>query len=675
MRSNWICAGLLFAGLAGSPAVSGGKTAGETVGAVAVPPANGPRPVVSSDLRHDLSLPLRLLPVVPLRLETEEVDRRRSLPNRRLGPEPGPGTFDAGRPIAPRISAGSMPSPLVSFEGVNNRNNGVPPDTSGDVGPSHVVQWVNGSFAVWDKSGALLYGPVNGNTLWAGFGGLCETTNRGDPIVQYDQLADRWLMSQLAFAWPSNFHQCVAVSQTGDPTGAWYRYDFPFSSTILNDYPKFGVWPDAYYLAVNQYQEPGDIWRGQGAIAFERNQLLVGGPARMVYFDLYGVNSNFGGALPSDLDGPIPPPAGSPNYFVEMDDDAWGWPGDRLDIWRFHVDWTNTALSTFGVGGNPDSVIDLTAAGYPFDSDLCGYAGNCLAQPGGGPVDALSDRLMYRVAYRNFGDHEALVLNHTVDVNGLNHAGIRWYEIRDPGAGTPVLHQAGTYSPDENHRWMGSIAQDGAGDVALGFSVSSTLIFPSIRYAGRLAADPPGSLPLAEATLIAGSGFQVDASRWGDYSTMSVDPTDDCTFWYTQEYYETSGHYPWQTRIGSFKIDGCGSCPLVGSPSLTVFPESPGIRLAWTAATDAAGYDTVEGSLSMLRSTGGDFAASTTSCLADNLAATFIHVDETPPTAGDGYWYLTRGERNGCRGTFDEPVPSQIGLRDGEISASPNTCP
>ncbi len=407
---------------------------------------------------------------------------------------------------------------------------------------------VNLSFAIWDKSGNLLYGPANNNTLWFGFGGPCETTNDGDPIVLYDHLADRWLMSQFANAFSGPpYYQCIAISQTGDPTGAWYRYGFLISNTKFNDYPKLGVWPDGYYMSVNQFDFFG--FAGVGAVAFERNKMLAGLPATMVYFDLISVDPNLWAMLPSDLDGLRPPPAGSPNYFVQFDDDAWGYPQDQLELWEFQVDWTNPPASTF-----TGPTLLNTA---PFDSNMCFYL-NCIPQPGTAQkLDTLSQFMMYRLQYRNFGTHETLVVNHTVDVDGTDHAGIRWYEVRDPG-GTPSIYQQGTYAPDANHRWMGSIAMDGNGNMALGYSASSSSVYPSIGYVGRLASDPLGTLPQGETALIIGSGSQTHSSgRWGDYSSMSVDPTDGCTFWYTQEYYQTTSSAGWQTRIGSFKFPSC----------------------------------------------------------------------------------------------------------------------
>ncbi len=452
-----------------------------------------------------------------------------------------------------------VPTPSGSFEGVSNLDNASatgfivwPPDTNGAVGRNHYVQWVNITFAIWDKSGNLLLGPVAGNTLWSGFGGICETTNSGDPIVLYDHLADRWMMSQFAFtSFPGkDFFQCIAISQTGDPTGAWHRYQFLISDKKLNDYPKFGVWPDAYYMSANQFRPSG--FAGVAAVAFERNRMLVGDPAQMVIFDLQSVNANFFGMLPSDVDGPAPPP-GTPNFFVELEPDEFGWPSDQLSLWEFHVDWATPANSTFGVAGLPNATLPTAA----FDPSMCGFSRNCIPQPGGTPVDAISDRLMYRLQYRNFGTHATLVTNHTVDVDGTDHAGIRWYELRDTGSGW-TIQQQGTYAPDSDHRWMGSVAMDGNGNVALGFSISSSSTFPSIRYAGRLAVDPSGQMSQGETELIAGSGAQTLRNRWGDYSMMGVDPVDQCTFWYTQEYYTTTtSNDLWQTRIGSFKFQSC----------------------------------------------------------------------------------------------------------------------
>ena len=515
-------------------------------------------PIVRPATRYDTSGPLRgMAPLQPQAGALRQIPRQ-VLPKAAGNPDKDP-VVQSGPPSA------EIPGASLSFEGINNVNGVLPPDTDGDVGPDHYVQMVNLSFAVWDRSGNLLMGPINSNTLWSGFGGPCQTTNDGDPIVLYDHLADRWILTQFALPnYPLGpFYECIAVSQTGDPTGAYHRYEFLISNTKMNDYPKFGVWPDAYYMSVNQFNQATLSWGGQGVVAFERSQMLSGLAANMVYFDLFPVDSNLGGMLPADLDGPVPP-AGMPSPFAQIDDDAWDYSPDQLQIWQFDVDWGTPANSTFS------HVVDLGTAA--FDSNMCGYSRNCIPQPGGTAVDAISDRLMYRLQYRNFGTHQTLVTNHTVDADGSNRAGIRWYEARNSGGGW-AIHQQGTFSPDTNHRWMGSIAMDGDGNIALGYSISSTSVFPSIRYTGRLAGDPLGTLPQGEGVIVAGGGSQSHSSgRWGDYSMMSVDPADDCTYWYTQEYYANNSAAGWRTRIGAFGLPGCSGIP---TPTATATGPTP----------------------------------------------------------------------------------------------------
>jgi hypothetical protein len=522
---------------------------------IVVGSASGARPntahhaIIRYPSNSATSLPLPDLPQLPAVVYDVHKLQRRMLPNR-LGSPDNPQVD----PVLQETGGGpAAPTTGVSFEGLGNLDGVLPPDTVGDIGPNHYVQMTNFSFAVYDRNGTLLYGPVNNNTLWGPLGGVCATSNDGDPVVLYDQAADRWLMSQFALPnFPRGpFYQCIAVSQIGDPTAAWFLYVYLINDNKLNDYPKFGVWPDGYYMSTNQYRCNGPFncsWAGEGVVVFERDKMLVGDPAaRGVYFD--DPDPDLGGMLPADWDGAAPPPVGAPNPFVQVDDDAWGYPNDRLWIWDFHVDWSNPTASTF--------VADRSINTAPFDSNLCGYARNCIPQPGGTDVDALSDRPMFRLQYRNFGTRQVLLANHTVDVGGADHAGVRWYELNDTGTGWEI-YQQGTYAPDSDHRWMGSIAMNGAGDIALGYSVSSEATYPSIRFTGRLDADPLGLMTQGEGTLVDGGGSQSHSTgRWGDYSMMAVDPTDDCTFWYTQEYYPSNSSAGWHTRIGSFKLAAC----------------------------------------------------------------------------------------------------------------------
>jgi hypothetical protein len=308
-------------------------------------------------------------------------------------------------------------------------------------------------------------------------------------------------------------------------------------------------------MSVNFFNSKLTSFVGAGALAFDRNKMLTNqGPTAILFGP---TSSNFGGLLPSDLDGSILPPSGSPNYFGAIDTSV-APSGNTFQIWKFHVDFITPANSTFGTASQTPN---FTLSVDTYFWNMCNGSRSCIQQPGTNQgLDGLSDRLMNRLQYRRFADgHESLVANHTVGVgSGNNQAAVRWYEIRNLST-TPTIYQQGTYSPSSDSRWMGSIAMDQSGDIALGYSVSSSKVSPSILYTGRLAGDPLGTLPQGEATLIAGSGSQTSTfNRWGDYSMMAVDPTDDCAFWYTQEYYTATSDRGWQTRVGSFKFANCG---------------------------------------------------------------------------------------------------------------------
>ena len=530
------------------------------------------QPEVISPTHFDTSAPLRdlvkkepLLPDIDTLTGKEYPLYERKLPV----PESSVEAMHADLLLSNQTTTHEAVNTNANFEGINYSQGGrfsktgapVPPDTNGDIGPNHYIQIVNITFAIFDRAGNLLLGPNFINTIWNGFGGACQTSNDGDPIVLYDQLADRWLISQ--FALPDPYYQCIAISQSGDPTGAWHRYAYQISSSEFpefNDYPKFGVWSDAYYMSANNFDDSTMHFTSIIAAAFERDQMLAGNTARMVKFRK--TNSDLYSLLPANLEGTTLPLNGTPNPFVEMEEGNWYDPpiSDRLQIWEFHVDWSNTANSSFNHKKN------LTTAA--FDANMCGGSRNCIPQPGGRNLSAISDRLMYRLAYRNFGDHQSIVVNHTIDTNGNDHAGIRWYELRDNNDGNSWnIFQQGTFAPDADHRWMGSVSINKRGDIALGYSVSSANTFPSIRFTGRYATDPLDTMPVAESNVVSGGGFQQTVShRWGDYSAMSVDPADDCTFWYTQEYYAASSDRGWQTRIASFKLRDCEQTTKIYQP-------------------------------------------------------------------------------------------------------------
>jgi hypothetical protein len=463
---------------------------------------------------------------------------------------------DTNRPFTDPLADKSIGSPSALAE-IKASTNGTPvdpnarvapPDTTGDVGPNHYVQWVNLRYAVYTltRDGSnnitgfnLVSGfPKNGNVVWQGFGGRCESDNDGDPIVQYDQLADRWILTQFAVS-ATPYTQCVAVSTSGDPTGTYNRYAFSYSRSF-NDYPKMGVWPDAYYITYNMFRN-GQSFTGNTVCAFERAQMLVGGAARQAC-----VNTTGGHSLePSDLEGTTLPPAGSPNLLMSLTSTA-------VQFWRMSVNW---AAGTGTLTG------PINVAGVAAFSRACG-GGTCIPQPGTtNQLDSLADRLMYRLSYRKFTDHESLVINHSVTSG--SGVGVRWYELRNAtgqtlGSANPVLFQQGTFAPSNDFRWMGSAAMDKTGGIAIGYNISnSSSIVPSIRYAYRGPADPLGTLG-NETTINPGVGSQTGTlHRWGDYSTISVDPVDGCTMVFTTEYIPANGNFNWTTWIHSFKLSTC----------------------------------------------------------------------------------------------------------------------
>jgi hypothetical protein len=469
--------------------------------------------------------------------------------------------------------APTIPAPLLTFEGLSNQDNfnifGFrvnPPDPNGAVGPNNYVEIINLVFGVYDKAGNLLLGPVDTGSLWAGFAIPDCTDPSGDPVVVYDQLEDRWLLSQFTTRGPT-FYNCVAISQTSDPTGAYFRYAF---STGVNfpDYPKYGLWRNSYIITTREFGPT--IEYGIGVYALERDKMLAGDPnARVVSFFLDGNAPGMlplvgDGLLPPDIDGRTKPANDAPAPIVGTQDDnaSYGATFDALNIWELSVKWQANPVASI--------VLKAQLPVASFDSIFPCAPGSrdCLPQPGivdpRQYLDILSyrQRPTFRLAYRNFRTYESLVTNRSVEaLPGV--AGARWYEIRRTG-GSYSVYQQGTYAPNDGvHRWMGSIAQDKNGNIALGYSVVNGVnVYPGIRYTGRLSGDPLGQMTLGEGTIIDGTGVQRTLnSRWGDYTDMTVDPTDDCTFWYVNEYYTLAGQNSstagWQTRIASFKLPGC----------------------------------------------------------------------------------------------------------------------
>jgi hypothetical protein len=470
-------------------------------------------------------------------------------------------------------------APGVSFEGPGLGMPGfsilgAPPDPTLAVGPNHIVAWVNSQYAIFDKAGNKLLpgnGFVTGNTLFTGLGDVCETTNRGDPILQYDRMADRWVLSQFAFAVNGSgnpiapYRQCIAVSTTNNPMGTYNRYEIAFSSVApngFNDYGKLGIWPDAYYTSYNVFQgSPAGANSGVALCASDRTNMLLGNPATTVCAPVafYASGAAF---LPGDLDGSTAPvTTAQGNIFMRQS------TVPALRMIKFKPDFVTPANTTFndGFGGAAGSFVNITLG--PTTRACNGAAGPCVAQPGTATLlDTLADRLMYRLEYRNRGGVDSLVVTQSVDPDGAGprSSALRWYEIRSPFSATPSLFQNSTFDPGgTGDRWMGSIAMDKLGNMVLGYSVINTAAAPhaSIAITGRLRTDLRNVMQ-GETMVFTGSGSQTTYSagaltRWGDYTTIQVDPSNDCTFWYINEYLPGDGVFNWHTRIASFKFNGC----------------------------------------------------------------------------------------------------------------------
>ncbi len=498
------------------------------------------------------------------------------------------------------------------FTGVN------PPDTVGDVGLDHYVQMINSAggavMTIYNKSdGSVAAGPTALDSLGTG---ACAD-GLGDPVVLYDQLADRWFLSEFSDAANA---LCVYISQTSDPiSGGWFAYQF--NTPGFPDYPKYGVWPDAYYASTNE--------ASPAAYAFDRAQMLVGGVATAQRFTAPDLAAfPFQALIPADADGETPPPAGAPNPFMRhRDDEAHNPPGtaqDFLEIWEFHVDFATPANSTFTGPTN----IPVTQ----FDSELCGFVSfNCFPQPSGPTLDPLREVVMHRLQYRNFGTHQALISNLVTDVDGTNHGGVRWFELRNTGSGWGV-HQEGTFAPDIHHRWMASAAMDGSGNIGVGYSVSSTTLFPSIRFAARQAGDPLGTLQ-GEVSVIAGSAAN-SSNRWGDYASLNVDPVDDRTFWLTTMYSPASS---WATRIATFQL-----CDPPGVPDIVSATAAADNRIdvTWTDGTPSSD------SFNVYRADGTCAAPGPFVKIADAVPG-FIYQDLTV-SGGSTYAYRVTGLLNLC---------------------------
>jgi hypothetical protein len=435
-----------------------------------------------------------------------------------------------------------IPAPVLDIGGIGVNGFLPEPDPIGEVGPSHYVQVAGARFAIFSKAGATLVGSTLISSLWQGQpAGPCRDNNDGSGSVLYDPLADRFVLSHLPVP-ASNPRICIAVSKTADPVagGFWlYQFDLP----AFASYPRLAVWPDAYFLGAEQ---AGDALLG----AFQRAPMLSGAAAPAQFRTVALGDTLQGLLVPADLDGQRPPAASAPALYLRHVDGEAATGADRLEIYEFDVDFTTPANTT---------VTGPTSLAHAAFASLCGFSTDCIPQPGTTQrLESWTEYPMWRLQYRNFAYHETLVGNHAVDAGG-GRAGVRWFELRRLPAGAWTVRQDATWAPGTEHRWMGSAALDQLGNLAVGCSTASDTVFPSLRYAGRLAADPLNQLSQGEGVLVNGGGSQLGGNVWGRVSALALDPVDDCTFWYTGEYFAASSAASWSTRIGAFRFPGlCG---------------------------------------------------------------------------------------------------------------------
>ena len=501
----------------------------------------------------------------------------------------------------------SAPTPTgTGFDGVGSGVGGFvpssnPPDVNGRVGATQFVQWNNSSFAIFDKvSGALQYGPAAGNTLFQALGGLCASHNDGDPVVSYDILAGRWVLSQFVVGGPSGSasHQCVAVSTTSDATGAYYLYDFLTDGTNFVDYPHTGVWPDGYYMSAHVFNSAGTSYLAGRVYVFERDKMISGLPARQLQADLAknGGSTQYG-FLPADLDSLTPLPVGEAAFILGPNAQF----TNRTDSTRVKVTWgttptialTSAVISTVGISSPP--CVNNTSAQQNRD---------CVPQPapavGADYLDNLRGHFMYRLAYRNNGTQaapqESLLATGPVPGSASTpaHGTVKWIEFRNAGSSTatPSVYQSGTFDPSADYRFMSSIAMDKDRNIALGYSKSSKTVKPGIYLTGRLATDALGTMG-AEAELQPGLGVQLGGgNRWGDYTAMTLDPIDQCTSYYVNEYLKTNGAFNWSTRIGTYRFPSCTSAAATsyGTVTGTITSSVTGAAISGVTVTLSNGY-------------------------------------------------------------------------------------
>ena len=641
------------------------------LGAPATADAATNNPTVIHASRHDVSAPMRdiirnMPPQSPLGTEEEPF----LIPNILLKPVNRPSALVPDYSHVQRHPS-RTPAPGVdlSFETISSTTSGcgcLPPDTNGDVSENEYIQWVNSSWQIFDKTtgdpNPLTPAPTPGNSFFVGFGGKCETTNSGDPIALWDPRAQRWVMSQFVTSAP--YAQCVAVSATSDPLGTYYRYEFDWPN--FGDYPKMAVWTDdsgsqdAYLLTTHEFTGGGSFL-GASMIAMERDKMLTGDPSasmvRFGGFDAYGIE-------PINLTGTLNAPANACPAYVHFDVNT----SDYL-FWDLCVDWTNTANTT--ISSDPTRV-----AGVPFSP----YYDEVPQQGTANGLDPFGTHIMYRANARAFPADAptliSLVVNHVVH-GPDQQAAIDWVHFNldnhgliptQPAPLDKQIVDQGVFAPDTENRWMGGIAIDGSGNIGVGYSKSSLDMHPQIEVTGRTLDDPNGTLR-DEQNCVDGiaNGSQTSSSdRWGDYSAMSVDPSDQCTFYYTNEYYPTTASSRWHTRVCTFKFDTCGD------PNYALVAESPKrIEMCGTTASDP----TYSLRVGVLNGFNGDVTLTGTNIPAGSTAQ-FTPADFTAPGSSTltlvGGAALPSGEYSFGVDAASGSLTRSIALELGVSAASPD---
>src|SRR6266536_2369497 len=564
---------------------------------------------------------LQLSPEEMEKLNQAREEREKNESNtRRVKPEPDPSmtapftdptlkTGDTSKFLDLATTPLAVTNPLQNFDGPDMDQGAIlfggrfaPPDTNAAVGPNHVVITCNAGFQVFSKAGVALTPLTKISTLLAGIPGA--TDDDGDPIVLYDALADRWLISQFRLTLTNNSsHEHVAISKTGDPTGAYFAYDFLLTPGRVGDYPHLGVWPDGYYMSTNDFNTALTTFLGAGLYSLERNKMLVGDPtAKIIGFN---TPTTDGGMLPTNVQGFSAPPVGSPNLFVEFDADEFGAATDLIRVFEFGPNYTTPASSTL------TQLPDIPVA--PFDArQPASRAGIDQPAPGEG-LDAIADRLMHAMNFRVLpGGAQSYVLNWTVNVSGVNptnaatyQGGVRWMELRrNAGSGAITINQQATYAPNSGsgvgrNLWMASVAQDGEGNIGLAANATGPgptppALNPTAIYTGRLAGDPANTLPQGEIDALSAvtKGVQTATSnRWGDYSSLFADPADDCTFWGAFEYVDSpTATFDWNTRIFSFRVNPTCVTPARGAFSGVITNCETGLPIAGAIVQTADGF-------------------------------------------------------------------------------------